>query len=180
VNRELEAVYNMIQRLRDYGIYVVCCGGAARDYYLGRTPNDYDFVVLNTVHEPETFRRVVELSTNFECRELGDDVEYVNEDRNLAYVFESALGVDVDHRDLKVQFLVYTPAKTLTFKGDPHNVVEDFDCSLNYAWFEEHQGRLLVRVHPEFPSIQYGIKPTHRDGCDERKLYIQHKFPEFY
>lgn len=175
MSAKLDIVYNLIQRLRDHGINVVCCGGAARDTYLGREPKDYDFVIMNNA---EGFDYLTELADVLggSVQELGD-LDYVEnaEDRGLQRVFEGlADGF------MTVQFLLYTPKKTKSFAGDPYNIVEDFDCTLNYAWFEEYNGKLLVRVHPEFPSIQYGIQPVHRDSTDERRVYIKSKFPEFY
>jgi len=157
----------------------VCCGGAARDTYLGRKPKDYDFVIIDR-HDGIDYMAAISEATGFVCRELGDDEEYVADDRGLDHVYESYLHTGELGGQLTVQFLLYSRSKTKSFKGDPYNVVEDFDCSLNYAWFEEYQGKLLVRVHPEFPSLQFDMPVRHRDGDENRRNYIRAKFPEFY
>lgn len=173
-------IFGLLTRLRDEGIEAVCCGGAARDAYLGREPKDYDFVILNTDEiQRDDVLRAIENATGMTARELGNDEEYVGDERELEHVYESGI-LKACGKVLKVQFLQYTLSKTKSFLGDPYNVVEDFDCTLNYAWFEEYNGRLLIRVHPEFPSLQYKVRPVHKDGDDERRYYIKHKFPEFY
>jgi hypothetical protein len=174
-------IFGLLTRLHDEGIKAVCCGGAARDTYLGREPKDYDFVILNTDEiQRDDVLRAIENATGMTARELGNDEEYVGDGRELEHVYES--GIQKDYGKLiPVQFLQYTVGKTRRFQGDPYCVVEDFDNTLNYAWFEEYQGRLLVRVHPEFPSVQYGVKAEQRDKSDpDREQYMKSKFPEFF
>lgn len=183
---ELQAVQALIQRLKDEGVTVVCCGGAARDYYLGRPPKDYDFVILaypevDGFVENFDIRAALTTATNHKVRELGNDAEYVaDDDRGLEHVFESTLEVDFGLRDVTVQFLQFTKTKQAYFAGDPQNVVDEFDCDLNKAWFEQQGERLVPRVHTEFPSPFTGNLNQFTPGLDDdRKRYIVGKFPEF-
>lgn len=192
---KLEALQNLIIRLHvDYGIVVVCVGGAARDTYLGREPKDYDLVVLTPTGNTDDLReQLLQASGAFSIAELGkhDIEDYVKEDsdRGLRHVFEFNLDVESGVRvefplkqpNITVQVLVFSEEVTKRYAHDPYNVVEDHDCDLNKAWFEEVNGKLRARVHPEFPSPFTGNVNNFQPGYNNhvRKTYMQDKFPEY-
>lgn len=178
---KLAAVRDLIARLKDEGIEVVCSGGAARDTYLGREPKDYDFVILN-YRDDIAYTAAISEATGISTIVMGENTEgYVpnQDERGLESVFESSLHFGAE-KPLQVQFLLYNKTTTKGFDGDPYNAVDQHDCDLNKAWFEDVGGRLVARVHPEFPSPFTGNTNTFTPGIDEpRKSYIRAKFPEF-
>lgn len=190
---KLHELNDLILRLHyNHGIEVACVGGAARDTYLGKEPKDYDLVVLSQTGNLDALRDALKEETSAaSVAELGEaDIEnYVNEgdDRGLRNVYELRMPIgdpllfNIYEDYMTIQVLVFSEEVTKRYAGDPLNVVEDHDCDLNKAWLEPVNGRLVARVHPEFPSPFSGnvnhFQPGYSDH--ERKRYIASKFREF-
>jgi hypothetical protein len=175
MTHELEIIWHLIHRLRDVGLTVVCCGGAARDTFLGRKPKDYDFVILKNTSIASVQGTISQCTGNpcYSMREFDDDEGYENaQERGLIEVFESKCA------DLTVQFLLYED--TVVNPPDPYQIVETFDCDLNRAWFEDIGDRLVARVHGDFPSPFTGNINRFSPGvADDRKALMRQKFPDY-
>lgn len=184
---KLEALHGFIKRMReDHGLDLVCVGGAARDTYLGRTPKDYDLVLLTPSVSAVTLAPCIrDCAYGAELTELGaDGEEYTDDDneRGLENVFEFKLAVDLVDDPITVQVLRFNAMKLSQWGGDPYCLVEEHDCDLNKAWFEEMGDRLIPRVHGEFPSPRTGNANQFSSGYSNtvRRDYIRAKFPEFH
>lgn len=193
MNAKLETLKGLIDRLKhDHGIRVVCVGGAPRDTYLGHDPKDYDLVVLNVGIAPTYLQACLRDAAGGEpVTELGaTEHEYLDgdNDRGLLHVFEFEVKIDYPSTSdmfdttIKCQALVFSDAKLATYNDDPYMIVEDHDCDLNKAWFEEVNGRLVARVHGDFPSPFTGNTNRFRPMYSEttRRDYMRSKFPEFH
>lgn len=181
MSNDLDTVRNLLLALKDEGYEFVCVGGAARDTFLGRTPKDYDCAALKHVPNVDDLKNVLFGLGITSIVELGGEelAEYENgeaeKDRGLEHVLEFSIF------SVTVQLLMFSESTTKEYGGDPYMLVEDHDCDLNKAWFEEVNGALRVRVHGEFPSPHTGNVNNFRPGYSDhvRKAYISQKFPEF-
>lgn len=188
MTRDLTNIRDLIARLSDLGIVAVCVGGAARDTFIGQVPKDYDLAILD-YPEDETaetlqaaFQDATGASVVYDLREQGNGSEGTSdshgdgEARGLHGVYEvRECGGEL----LQVQFLVYTRDKMDGFDENPLLVVQQHDCTLNQAWFEEVGGRLMPCVSEAFPTNGNGLPNVFRDVHvnPERKAYIRQKFP---
>lgn len=181
----LQACLHLLQRLKDQGIDAVFVGGCARDTYLGITPKDYDLVILTPGLLQAEVEHAIEQATNRIAvpmqREAISGYECQHESRGLTGVLEFELGMDCTHRDLPVQVLLFDDQHLVRWDGDPYNVVVEHDCSLNHAWLEVVNNRLVPRVGTEFPSPHTGNFNNFRTGWSNptRMAYVMQKFPEF-
>ncbi|BAN92339.1 nucleotidyltransferase [Ralstonia phage RSB3] len=183
MSAKLAAVRDFIHRLADYGVIAVCVGGAARDTFLGREPKDFDLVILSQ-HKYDPLLEWIKACSEYGVRELGSDAEsYQADERELAHVYETGVTYDTSTEKplvAQVQILVYSDDVTGCWKGNPEDAVEEHDCDLNKAWFEQRNGKLVPRVHYSFPSPYTGNVNTFRSGTSaDRISYIKAKFPEF-
>lgn len=180
----LDRVFHFTKRLNDAGLNVVVVGGAARDYFLGNTPKDYDIVILEPYWSQAEVLDILRTAANFEPvpmeRETISGYECEHESRGLQGVYELKLSMERTP-DLDIQVLHFTDQTLIRWDADPQTVVAEHDCSLNHAWFEDVQGRLVPRVGIEFPSPFTGNFNNFRTGWSNatRRAYIEAKFPEF-
>lgn len=188
MSNDLNTLRNFIARLADYGVDVVCVGGAARDTYLGVQPKDYDLAVLTVHQHAGEVIDAMQLASGRQPRLLGHEEiagyiagEEGHRSRGLLHVIDVRLPCDDQFRDLNIQVLMFDKETTLRYDGDPYNVVVDHDCSLNHAWLEDVQGTLRARVGEEFPSPFTGNFNNFRPWWSNptRRAYIESKFPEF-
>lgn len=175
MTHELSVVFEFIKRGADEGVKLACVGGAARDTFLGKKPKDYDLVIQDYPHGSalvSLLEKIGGCTFNTMGNGVGEEYVYDADDRGLLAVYESSgFGVPL-------QILLFDN-ETMKRYEDPYEIVIEHDCSLNQAWFEEHNGELRARVTDEFPSpggtnyINHGKADRHRAG------YIKDKFPEF-
>lgn len=181
----LTAVRDLIDRLKDEGVTAICCGGAARDAYLGRTPKDYDLVIVDCEGNLD-FERLLRNVTGSYVYDLSDrggasegstDSTGDAEERGLVQVWETnkLTGLDV-----KVQFLLFDEDSMDRWEGDPYCVVAEHDCTLNQAFFEREGDRLVARVTDNFPRPGGTNFFIGRHVNYARKAYIRSKFPEYH
>lgn len=185
MSEKLEHLQELIGRLGTVGVHVVCVGGAARDLYLGREPKDYDLAVYRidphygfggmSGHAREA---VFHIAGNVVTLDPATAEGYCDEagDRGLVGVYEC------EYKGMTIQVLEFTDDRMELWKGDPYFIVEEHDCTLNFAWLEPSpvSGELVPRVHGEFPSPFNGsINEFRNERNLERRMYIQGKFPEF-
>lgn len=143
----------LIARLSDAGLEVVCCGGAARDYLHGIDPKDFDLVVLDTSpllsdSGPAYVEacRAAGIFIDRVCAGEGSD-GHSDGEQDLSWVVKGNMpGLG------KVDVIKFTGCQLTVY-----DVIDTFDYTLNQAWFEEVRDRMIVRTVTEYPSVAYGM-----------------------
>jgi len=162
--RTLADAQAVLDVLRDSGYAAVIAGGAARDTHLGRTPKDYDIIVLGN---PLMYDVLASLDYIHEAHiELfGDGCSMPGVAVNLEWVAKVTLhGTVID------------VIKQVQYAATPEQAVEGFDCTLNMAWFSGDR----VVLHDRFPHKGDAVELL--PLCDNPKVrvaYLSNKFPEF-
>ncbi len=165
----LEAAQQVLAILRGSGWRAVIAGGSARDHYLGRTPKDYDIVMLGDNHGGDIAYElqahefdvsVYGLVSNEYTRDEGDPPSH------LDWV------IKVENYGTKIDIIQQS-----AHPESPTEAVEAFDVSLNMAWFND-AGHVVC--HPDFPMTGGVVKVLRLCDVPHKRIpYLAAKFPQY-
>lgn len=140
-------VQDVLAVLRKAGYEAYVAGGAARDLHYGRTPADWDIVLIGAVADVDAVHsKVYPLFSDFHCassRHVNDDYLGEGGDERLEFVLQYSMpGVAID---------------ILQYLEGPESIEDQlrmFDCNLSFFWIED-TGE--VRYLPDAHTISKAV-----------------------
>lgn len=173
----LEVAQYVQHRLR---LYTCIAGGSARDVWHGREPKDFDLLVLcgDAVTED-----VEDLAAHARRAVLEDIPEATDVNAYFTYRDQKAGSIAYCIK-FNVDGVAFDLIEHMLCCTTPKKQVENFDCTLNMAWFiEDEDGALQVVTHPRFnETVRTGCVRhlSSIDGDIERRWeYLRGKYPEY-
>lgn len=127
-------------------------GGAIRDLYRNKLPNDYD-IYFRTEEDSINFTKLINEYYNHE--------EISKKYPILVNVQETSITISVNYDELNkatVQFIL-----NKNYTGEPDEVIDRFDFTINMNFYEFYNGNLYCNyedLNNRYLNFNYGSKPN--------------------